>query len=109
MGPPKVDPNEVRFIKLKVFGGEPGPASVMAPKLGPMGLNAKVVGESIVKEGSSKWKGIRIMVVLRCQNRVATVSVTPTAGSMIVQALGDHARDRKKVKNVTRTGNLSMD
>jgi ribosomal protein L11 len=36
--PPKVDPNEVRFIKIKVFGGEPGPAATLAPKLGPLGL-----------------------------------------------------------------------
>ena len=58
--PPKIDPNEVKFMKIKVFGGEAGPASVMAPKLGPMGLNAKAVGDSISKEGAAKWKGIRI-------------------------------------------------
>lgn len=36
--PPKVDPSEVRFINIKVFGGEGGPASTLAPKLGPLGL-----------------------------------------------------------------------
>lgn len=36
--PPKVDPNEVRIINIKVFGGEGGPASTLAPKLGPLGL-----------------------------------------------------------------------
>eukprot|EP00919_Chromeraceae_sp_WS-2016_P030314 GHVR01071971.1.p1 GENE.GHVR01071971.1~~GHVR01071971.1.p1 ORF type:complete len:112 (-),score=16.13 GHVR01071971.1:63-398(-) len=36
--PPKVDPNEVRIINIKVFGGEPGPAATLAPKLGPLGL-----------------------------------------------------------------------
>ena len=36
--PPKVDPNEVRYINIKVFGGEPGPAATLAPKLGPLGL-----------------------------------------------------------------------
>lgn len=36
--PPKVDPNEVRLINIKVFGGEGGPASTLAPKLGPLGL-----------------------------------------------------------------------
>ena len=36
--PPKVDPNEVRMIDIKVFGGEGGPASTLAPKLGPLGL-----------------------------------------------------------------------
>jgi len=56
--PPKVDPNEIRYIKIKVFGGEGGPASTLAPKLGPLGLNAKKIGEDIIKE-SSKMKGIR--------------------------------------------------
>ena len=63
--PPKVDPNEVRFINIKVFGGEGGPASTLAPKLGPLGLNPKKVGDDIIKEGT-KWKGIRVMVSLRC-------------------------------------------
>ncbi|CAD8084701.1 unnamed protein product [Paramecium sonneborni] len=36
--PPKVDPNEVRLINIKVFGGEGGAASILAPKLGPLGL-----------------------------------------------------------------------
>ena len=36
--PPKVDPTEVKFLRIKVFGGEAGPASTLAPKLGPLGL-----------------------------------------------------------------------
>ena len=52
------DPNEIRYIRIKVFGGEGGPASTLAPKLGPLGLNAKKIGEDIIKE-SSKMKGIR--------------------------------------------------
>ena len=36
--PPKVDPTEVKFLCIKVFGGEGGPASTLAPKLGPLGL-----------------------------------------------------------------------
>ena len=60
--PPKVDPTEVKYIRIKVFGGEPGPAATLAPKLGPLGLNAKKVGEDIVKEGSKNWKGIRVMI-----------------------------------------------
>ena len=62
--PPKADPNEVRYITIKVFGGEGGPASTLAPKLGPLGLNAKKVGEDIIKE-SSKMKGIRQMIQLK--------------------------------------------
>ena len=59
--PPKIDPNEIKILKVKVFGGEAGPASTLAPKLGPLGLNAKKIGEDIIKE-SSKMKGIRCMI-----------------------------------------------
>jgi large subunit ribosomal protein L12e len=33
------------IVNIKVFGGEAGPAATLAPKLGPLGLNAKKVGE----------------------------------------------------------------
>jgi len=56
--PPKIDPTEVKFLHIKVFGGEAGPASTLAPKLGPLGLNAKKIGEDIIKV-SSAMKGIR--------------------------------------------------
>jgi len=82
--PPKVDPNEVRFINIKVFGGEAGPAATLAPKLGPLGLNAKKVGEDIIKEGG-KWKGIRVMVELKCQNRAAEINVKPTSSALIIK------------------------
>ena len=41
--PPKVDPNEIKYLRIKVFGGEGGPAATLAPKLGPLGLNAKKI------------------------------------------------------------------
>ena len=91
-----------------MFGGEPGPAATLAPKLGPLGLNAKKVGEDIVKEGG-KWKGIRVMVQLKCQNRAAEITVQPTSSALIIKELGGYERDRKKVKNVTHRGNLTLE
>ena len=95
-------------VNIKVFGGEPGPAATLAPKLGPLGLNAKKVGEDIVKEGG-KWKGIRVMVQLKCQNRAAEITVQPTSSALIIKELGGYERDRKKVKNVTHKGNLTLE
>ena len=46
--------------------------------------NAKKVGEDIVKEGG-KWKGIRVMVELRCQNRAAEITVKPTSSALIIK------------------------
>ena len=95
-------------VHIKVFGGEPGPAATLAPKLGPLGLNAKKIGEDIVKEGG-KWKGIRVMVQLKCQNRAAEITVQPTSSALIIKELGGYERDRKKVKNVTHKGNLTLE
>lgn len=46
---PKVDASEIKIsinelyiiVNIKVFGGEGGPASTLAPKLGPLGLVIK--------------------------------------------------------------------
>ena len=61
-----------------------------------------------MKEGG-KWKGIRVMVQLRCQNRAAEITVKPTSSALIIKELGGYERDRKKVKNVNHKGNLTLD
>lgn len=43
--PPKADPNAVVEIFLRVTGGEVGAASSLAPKIGPLGLSPKKIGE----------------------------------------------------------------
>ena len=106
--PPKIDPTEVKFLHIKVFGGEAGPASTLAPKLGPLGLNAKKVGEDIIKV-SSAMKGIRQMIQLRVQNRNAEITMTPTSSALLIKELGEAPRDRKKVKNITHKGNLTLE
>jgi len=56
-----VDPNEKKYIYLKVVGGEIAAAAALAPKCGPLGLPPKKVGEDIQKATLS-WKGIKIYV-----------------------------------------------
>ena len=70
----------------------------MAPKIGPLGLSPKKVGEDIAK-ASQDWKGLRITVQLTIQNRQAKIDVVPTASSLVIKALKEPPRDRKKVKN----------
>lgn len=79
-------------------GGEVGAASSLAPKIGPLGLSPKKIGEDIAKETAKEWKGLRVTVKLTVQNRVAKVSVIPSAASLVVKALKEPARDRKKVR-----------
>lgn len=60
------------------------------------------------KEGG-KCKGIRIIIKLKFQNRAAEITVQPTSSSLIIKYLGEYERDRKKVKNFTHKGDLSLE
>ena len=52
---------------------------------------------------------MKITVKLTIQNRQATISVVPSAASLIIKALKEPARDRKKVKHVQHNGNITFD
>ncbi len=103
--PPKFDPNEVKYLYLRAVGGEVGASSALAPKIGPLGLSPKKVGEDIAK-ATKDFKGIKVTVQLKIQNRQAQASVVPAASSLVITALKEAPRDRKKVKNVKHTGNI---
>ncbi|KAB1996973.1 hypothetical protein ERO13_D13G236000v2 [Gossypium hirsutum] len=87
--PPKFDPTQVIDVFVRVTGGEVGAASSLAPKIGPLGLSPKKIGEDIAKETAKEWKGLRV-----------TVKLT---------ALKEPERDRKKTKNIKHNGNISLD
>lgn len=106
--PPKHDPNEVKIVCLRAVGGEVGATSTLAPKIGPLGLSPKKVGDDIAK-ATGDWKGLKITVQLTIQNRQAKVSVVPSASSLIIKALKEPPRDRKKVKHVKHNGNITFD
>jgi large subunit ribosomal protein L12e len=108
--PPKaaVDPNEKKYIYMKVVGGEIAPAAALAPRCAPCGLAPKKVGEDIQK-ATKDWRGIKIYIEIMVQNRQATVSICPTAAPLILKALKEPPRDRKKTKNVVHNGKLSLD
>ena len=48
-------------------------------------------------------------VKLTIQNRQAAVSVVPTASSLIIRALKEPPRDRKKEKNIKHTKSVALD
>ncbi|GLV40157.1 Ribosomal protein L12 [Carabus blaptoides fortunei] len=106
--PPKFDPTEVKFVYLRCVGGEVGATSSLAPKIGPLGLSPKKIGDDIAK-ATSDWKGLKITVQLKIQNRQASISVVPSAASLIIKALKEPPRDRKKVKNIKHSGNITFD
>ncbi|KAF2129844.1 hypothetical protein P153DRAFT_385073 [Dothidotthia symphoricarpi CBS 119687] len=105
---PKFDPSEVKVIHLRATGGEVGASSALAPKIGPLGLSPKKVGEDIAK-ATGDWKGLRVTVKLTIQNRQAAVSVVPSASSLVIKALKEPPRDRKKEKNIKHTKSVPLD
>jgi large subunit ribosomal protein L12e len=96
-------------VYVRATGGEVGAASSLAPKIGPLGLSPKKIGEDIAKETAKEWKGLRVTVKLTVQNRQAKVSVIPSAAALVIKALKEPVRDRKKEKNIKHNGNLSLD
>ena len=108
--PPKAafDPNAVHYIFMKVVGGEVAPAAALAPKCSPIGMPPKKVGEDIQK-ATKDWKGIKVEVEIKVQNKQCEVRVMDTAGPLILKALKEPARDRKKTKNVVHNGKITLD
>merc|ERR1711971_259565 len=104
----KFDPNEIKTIIVRVPGGEVPPVPALAPKVGPMKLSPKSVGEDLCK-ATKEWKGMRVTYKLHVQNRKVTVEVVPSATAMLIKALKEPPRDRKKVKHISHDGDISWD
>merc|ERR1719152_954804 len=105
-GPPGSD--EIKYLYMKVVGGEVTSAAALAPKCGPIGLPPKKVGEDIQK-ATTKWKGVKIEIEIAVKNRQCTVKVLPTASSLLIEALKEGGRSRKTTKNVSHNGNIKFD
>ncbi|AAK39847.1 60S ribosomal protein L12 (nucleomorph) [Guillardia theta] len=101
--PPKIDSNQVTEILIRTVGGEVGSVSSLAPKIGPLGLSPKKLGEQL-SNSTKEWQGLKIMCKLKVQNRQATVEVVPSSSSLIIRSLNEPKRDRKKVKNIKHNG-----
>ncbi|KAK5127294.1 60S ribosomal protein L12 [Meristemomyces frigidus] len=101
-------PTESLFCGLLGSGGEIGASSALAPKIGPLGLSPKKVGEDIAK-ATGDWKGLRVTVRLTIKNRQAAVSVVPSASSLVIKALKEPPHDRKKEKNIKHTKSIPLD
>jgi large subunit ribosomal protein L12e len=58
---------------------------------------------------SHQQKGLRVTVQLTIQNRQAAVSVVPSASALVIKALKEPPRDRKKEKNIKHTKSIPLD
>ncbi|KAM0675075.1 60S ribosomal protein L12 [Gurleya vavrai] len=102
----KPSTDEYKYVTVKVVGGEV-PGAVLSTKVGPLGLSAKNVGEDI-KKATVDFKGLRVHVRLAIKDRKATVELIPSTSALLIKALKEPLRDRKKEKNILHTGTLKM-
>merc|ERR1719272_200524 len=98
--------NTVSII-MRVPGGKPAPASVLAPRIGPLGMSPKKLGDDIAKV-TQAWIGMNVMVRLDIINRQAQISVIPSASSLIIKALKEPLNE-KKMKDIKHDGNLTLE
>ena len=94
-------------VYVRAIGGE-GAGNTLAQKIGPLGVPAKKVQDDIAK-ASLEYKGLRLRVKLTVANRIATIELEPSTACLIIKALKEPARDRKKEKNIKHHGSLSID
>ena len=104
--PPKGDGQEV-IIRCRVWGGESGVTAKLAPRLGPLGVNSGKVGQQVASS-TEKYKGFRCTVQITIVDREATIEVLPSSSTLIIEALQEPKRDRKKQKNAKHTGSLQL-
>jgi large subunit ribosomal protein L12e len=71
-------------------------------------LSAKKVGDDIAKN-TKEWKGMRITVCLVIQNRQAKVEIVPSASSLVIKALNEPTRYRKKEKDIVHDGDMTIE
>ena len=71
-------------VCLRAVGGEVAATSALAPKVGPLGLSPKKIGDDIAK-ATQDWKGLKVTVKLTIQNRQAKVEVVPSAAALIIK------------------------
>ncbi|EGW09574.1 60S ribosomal protein L12 [Cricetulus griseus] len=95
-------------LEKRCTGGEVSATSTLAPKISPLGLSPKKVGDDIAK-ATGDWKGLRITVKLTIQNRQAQSEVVPSPSALIIKVLKEPPRGRKKQKNIKHSGNTTFD
>ncbi|RWW89421.1 hypothetical protein BHE74_00001647 [Ensete ventricosum] len=59
--------------------------------------------------GSSPRRSVRTSLKETVQNRQAKVTVVPSAAALVIKALRQPERDRKKTENIKHNGNISLD
>merc|ERR1711865_224907 len=97
---------DVKILFVRVPGGEVPPVPALAPKVGPLKLSPKSVGEDLAK-ATKDWKGMRVTCKLIVVNRKVSVEVIPSATALLIKALKEPPRDKKKEKEIQHDGDIT--
>merc|ERR1712093_598540 len=98
--------DDVKILFVRAPGGEVPPVPALAPKVGPLKLSPKSVGEDLAK-ATKDWKGMRVTCKLLVINRKVSVEVIPSATALLIKALKEPIRDKKKEKEIQHDGDIS--
>ncbi|KAK2090987.1 60S ribosomal protein L12 [Saguinus oedipus] len=102
----KFDLSEFKIVYLRYTRGEVSVMSALAPKISPLGLSPKKVGDVIAK-ATGDWKGLRLTLKLIIQNRQAQTDVAPSASALIIKALkGTIVRQKETEKARELSGTI---
>jgi len=102
------DAEVVLFVRVR--GGDASGTASLAPKVGPLGLSPKKIGDDIA--GATKdWKGLKVMCKLTIKNRKADVEVCPTAANLLIKSLNEPFLEKKNrpPEGIRHTGNLKWE
>ncbi|TKC33540.1 hypothetical protein EI555_000511, partial [Monodon monoceros] len=83
--PPKLDPNDSKVVYPRCVSGEVCDTSALAPKICPGSICKKRL------------------------NRQTQMDAVPSASALIIKALREPPRDRKKQKTIKHSGNITFD
>ena len=72
----QVQPQCKNKVMVRYTRGKVNTTSAFTPKIGPLGLSPRNVGDSVAK-GASGWKGLRVTVKLAVQNRQTQIRWFP--------------------------------
>eukprot|EP01089_Gocevia_fonbrunei_P017023 TRINITY_DN541_c0_g1_i1.p1 TRINITY_DN541_c0_g1~~TRINITY_DN541_c0_g1_i1.p1 ORF type:complete len:170 (+),score=50.26 TRINITY_DN541_c0_g1_i1:99-608(+) len=106
----KFDPNAETILFVRIRGGEAGGTASLAPKVGPLGLSPKKIGDDIAA-ATKEWKGLKVMCKLIIKNRKAEIALCPTAANLLIKSLNEPYVEKKNrpPEGVRHTGNLKFE
>ncbi|CAL9029022.1 unnamed protein product, partial [Prunus brigantina] len=65
--PSKFDSSQLVDVYISVIGGKVGTTNLLAPKISPLVLSPKKIGEDMAKETTKSWNGTIKLTVQQAQ------------------------------------------